>query len=276
MARPSLSQAVNDDGHGDQMHRIRRSEVLLAELYGMKPKAQYRVRKVRGARTMLVVSLLTMAVALSVVYYKINTFIMLQEDARSKEANLEAAIQRRANLFSNLIKLTLNHASLEHDVFSYAAEMRTEIVKQSKLPDALADAIGKEAARATPPAGHPDWEGILKGLGGEGGAESSVGRLLAMVEQYPNLKSSETYQHTITALIGMEDLIAQRRMELNESYRIYNTEVTSFPWQYLASASGFVWKDYSHAGNGQNAAMDITPEIFQQLMPLGRPMGVPK
>ena len=274
MAKPSISQAVNDDGHGDQMHRIRRSEVLLAELYGMKPKQQYRVRKVRGVRSMLVVSLLTIAVALSVVYYKINTFIMLQEDARSREANLEAAIQRRTNLFGNLIKLTLNHAALEHAVFSHTAEMRTEIIKQSKLPDALADAIGKEAARGTPPGGgRPDWEGILKGLSGEGGADSSVGRLLAMVEQYPNIKSSETYQHAMSALIEMEDRIAQRRMELNESYRSYNTEVTSFPWQYLASVSGFVWKDYSHAGDGKNGAQDITPDLFQQLVPLVRAKG---
>ncbi len=273
MAKPSFSQPVNDDGLGDQMHRIRRSEVLLAELYGMKPKPQYRVRRVRGVRSMLVVSLLTVAVALSVVYYKINTFIMLQEDARSREANLEAAIQRRTNLFSNLIKLTLNHAALEHAVFSHTAEMRTEIIKQSKLPDALADAIGREAARAAPPGGRPDWEGILKGLSSEGGAESSVGRLLAMVEQYPNIKSSETYQHAMTALIEMEDRIAQRRMELNDSYRNYNTEVTSFPWQYLASVSGFVWKDYSHAGNGLNGAQDITPELFQQLVPLVRAKG---
>ena len=274
MAKPSISQAVNDDGHGDQMHRIRRSEVLLAELYGMKPKPQYRVRRVRGVRSMLVVSLLTVAVALSVVYYKINSFIMLQEDARSKEANLEAAIQRRTNLFGNLIKLTLNHAALEHAVFSHTAEMRTEIIKQSKLPDALAEAIGRDAARPTAPGGaRPDWEGILKGLSGEGGGESSVGRLLAMVEQYPNIKSSETYQHAMSALIEMEDRIAQRRMELNESYRVYNTDVTSFPWQYLASASGFVWKDYSHAGDGKNGAQDITPDLFQQLVPLVRAKG---
>ncbi len=282
MAKPASPQAVNDDsqgGQGDQMHRIRRSEVLLAELYGMKPKPlpQYRVRKVRGVRSMLVVSLMTMAMALSVVYYKINTFIMLQEDARSKEANLEAAIQRRTNLFGNLIKLTLNHAALEHAVFSHTAEMRTEIIKQNKLPDALAEAIMKETARgAQPGGGRPELEQILKGLGGEGGAEASVGRLLAMVEQYPNIKSSETYQHAMAALVEMEDRIAQRRMELNESYRGYNTEVTSFPWQYLASVSGFNWKDYSHAGDGKNGAPDITSDLYQQLVPLVRAKGGPQ
>jgi len=213
-----------------------------------------------------------------VVYYKINYFIMLQEDTRAKEANLEASLQRRTNLFSNLIKLTLNHAALEHAVYAHVAEMRTEIIKQSKLPDALADALTREAAKTTPggaPApGRVDLDQILKTLGGEGGAgESSVGRLLAMVEQYPNIKSSETYQHAMAALIEMEDRIAERRMELNESFRMYNTAVTSFPWEYLASVSGFVWKDYSHASAGKTLGPDITPDLYQQLVPLVRTMG---
>ncbi|MEI6984551.1 MAG: LemA family protein [Rhodospirillaceae bacterium] len=282
MAKPATAQPINDKS-GDQMHRIRRSELLLTELYGLTPRPQYRVRKVRGLRTMLVVSLMTIAVAISVVYYKINIFIMHMEDTRAKEANLEAAIQRRVNLFTNVVKLTLNHAALEHAVFSHTAEMRTEIIKKSKLPDALAEAIGKELSRAAPTgpgqvggaAGRMDWEQIVKSLAG-GDAESSVGRLLAMVEQYPNIKSSETYLRAIGALIEMEDRVAERRAELNESYRLYNTEVTSFPWQYMASATGFAWKDYSHAGNGTTAAKEITPELFQQLVPLTRVIGAPK
>ena len=275
MVKPSLSQPVNDDD-GDQMHRIRRSEVLLGELYGPKPRAPtYRVRKVRGVRTMLAVSLLTVAVAVSVVYYQINTFIMLLEDSRAKEANLEASVQRRINLFSNLIKLTLNHAALEHAVFSHTSEMRTEIIKQSKLPDALAEAITKETANRTT-GGQPqrlDWEQIIKTLGAEGGLGSSVGQLLAMVEQYPTIRSSETYQHAMSALIEMEDRIAERRAELNESYRLYNTAVTSFPWQYLAGVSGFHWKDYSHAFDGRMTAQEISPDLYQQLVPLVRTMG---
>lgn len=273
-----------DNDGGDQMHRIRRSEVLLAELYGLKPKQlpQYRVRHVRGVRTMLVVSLLTIAAALSVAYYKVNYFIMRLEDTRAKEANLEAAIQRRTNLFANLVKLTLNHAALEHAVFSHTSEMRTEIIKTSKLPDAIAEALTKETARVSPAPGRPgetarvDWEQILKSLSSQGGLDSSVGRLLAMVEQYPNIKSSETYQHAMTALIEMEDRIALRRGELNESLRLYNTAVTSFPWEYLASVSGFNWKDYSHAGDGRTAAQEISPDLFQQLVPLVRTMGAPR
>jgi LemA protein len=281
MAKPSFAQPVNDDS-GDQFHRIRRSETLLTELYGRKPKPQVRVRKVRGVRAMLLISLVTVAAALSVVYYKINYFIMLQEQARSKDANLEAAIQRRTNLFDNLVNLTLNHAALEHAIYSHAAEMRTEIIKQSKLPDAVANALNQEAARMAANAHpgdqpHPDWDQLLKSLGSAGGgADSSIGRLLGMVEQYPNIKSSETLQHTITALIEMEDRIAERRFELNEMLRLYNTAVTSFPWQYLASATGFLPKGYSHASDGAAAAKEITPQLYQQLLPLVRTFGESK
>ncbi|CAK0744585.1 LemA protein [Azospirillaceae bacterium] len=275
MAKTSFEQTA-DGNTGDQMHRIRRSEVLLAELYGLTPKPQYRVRKVRGIRTMMVVSLVTIAAAVSVVYYKINHFIMLLESAQSRESNLDAAVQRRTNLFANVVKLTLSHAELEHVVFSRVAEMRTEIIKQSKLPDAVAGAIAKETARAPAVPGRPgdgagiNWDSILKSLATEGGAEASFGHLLAMVEQYPNIKSSETYLQAIKSLTEMEDRIADRRAELNESLREYNTAVTSFPWQYLASVSGFKWKDYSRAGNGQIPAKDITTELYQQLIPLGR------
>jgi LemA protein len=278
MAKTSPEHTA-DDNTGDQMHRIRRSEVLLAELYGLTPKPQYRVRKVRGVRTMMVVSLLTIAVAVSVVYYKINYFIMLLEGTQSREANLDAAVQRRTNLFANIVKLTLSHAALEHAVFSHTSEMRTEIIKQSKLPDAVAGAIAKEAARSpTRPGDGPgiNWDTILKSLATEGGAESSIGHLLAMVEQYPNIKSSETYLQAMKSLIEMEDRIAERRAELNESLRLYNTAVTSFPWQYLASVSGFKWKDYSRAGNGQIPAKDITTDLYQQLIPLGRHTEGPK
>jgi LemA protein len=274
MAKATAFDPANNDGA--QLHRIRKSEEILAELYSVQPspKKKPRIRPVRGVRMMLTLSLITIAAAVSVVYYEINKFIMLQEAARSSEANLETALQRRANLFNNLINLTLNHAALEHAVFSHTAEMRTEIIKESKLPDALADAIGKDSARATAPGGgRADWEGILKGLSSEGGSEASVGRLLAMVEQYPNIKSSETFSHLMSSLIEMEDRIAERRMELNESDRLYNTAVTSFPWQYLASVSGFNWRGYSHAADGTGAAPDIAPKVYQELVPLVKSIG---
>ena len=274
MVKAIAFEPSNNDG--SQLHRIRKSEEILAELYGAqsRPKKKPMARPVRGVRTMLIISFLTVVAAVTVVYYEVNKFIMLQEAARSSEANLETALQRRANLFNNLINLTLNHAALEHAVFSHTSEMRTEIIKESKLPDALADAISKDSARATVPGGsHPDWEGILKGLSSEGGSEPSVGRLLAMVEQYPNIKSSETFGQLMSSLIEMEDRIAERRMELNESDRLYNVAVTSFPWQYLASVSGFSWRGYSHAADGTGAAPDIAPKIYQQLVPLVRSIG---
>ncbi|MEI7607972.1 MAG: LemA family protein [Rhodospirillaceae bacterium] len=275
MVKATAFEPANNDGA--QLHRIRKSEEILAELYNVKPRPMKKpkIRAVRGVRTMLTLSLITIAAAVSVVYYEINKFIMLQEAARSSEANLATALQRRANLFNNLINLTLNHAALEHAVFSHTAEKRTEIIKESKLPDALADAIGKDSARATAPGGRADWEGILKGLSSEGGSQASVGRLLAMVEQYPNIKSSETFGHLMTSLVEMEDRIAERRMELNESDRLYNTAVTSFPWQYLASVSGFNWRGYSHAADGTGAAPDIAPKVYQELVPLVRSIGGP-
>ncbi|CAK0756251.1 Magnetosome protein MamQ [Azospirillaceae bacterium] len=273
------------DGVDEQMHRIRRSELLLAELYGKKIKTpKPRVKAVRGIHAMLVVSLLALSAVVTVAYYKINYFIMLREDAYSKSGNLAATVQRRANLFMNLIKLTLNHAALEHAVFSHTSEMRTEIMKNSKLSDTIANAVAKEIDRisaqraATPPSDKPadikipDIEQILKSLASEGKAEGAIGKILAMVEQYPNIKSSETYKHMMDSLIEMEDRITMRRVEYNESLREYNTAVTSFPWRYLAGICGFIRIEYDRAQDPSMAAKDITPALYQQLVPLVRTM----
>ena len=99
---------------------------------------------------------------------------------------------------------------------------------------------------------------------------------LDTADSHDPAKLSPLLSDAMAALIEMEDRIADRRMELNESFRMYNTAVTSFPWEYLASVSGFLWKDYSHASAGRTLGPDITPELYQQLVPLVRTMGGPK
>ncbi|CAH2598664.1 LemA family protein [Rhodovastum atsumiense] len=283
MAKPPPDPS-NDDTFGIQLHRLQRSERLLSELY--RPPAKRPQRPVRWVRTLLVISLITVSVAVSVVYYMINSFITLREETLSRSANLDAALQRRSNLLANLVKLTLNHAALEHAVFSHTAEMRTELARNGQLPEAIVEALIREGSKSTavPTApspgsdkpddpGHANWPDILKTLSGDKGLEGMMGRLLAMAEQYPNIQSSETYKQLMTALVEMEDRITERRIEFNSALRQYNTAVTSFPWRYLAMAGNFRRIEYNQATASAMTATEITPELFQQLVPLVRTMG---
>lgn len=194
--------------------RLQRTEAMLGQLYREEVSPKFEIPAMRGVRMMATLSILSLLLFAGTMFYKFNAFILLREDALARSGNLESALQRRTNLFSNMINLTLSHASLEHSVFSYGAKMRTEIARNSGLSsEAQKELLSKaEAAAKKAGVGLPaDWQKILKGALGSsgGGVESALGGLLAVVEQYPDIKSSQTYQHMMTSLVNMEDLIVK-------------------------------------------------------------------
>ena len=255
-----------------ESNRIKRSEALLTQLYRDELNPRFRAPRVPGLKLMVFVSVLAIVLSSAILFYKFNSFILLREDVRTKAGNLESVIQRRANLFGNLSKLTLNHAALEHSIYSHAADMRTEIIKKIDIPDALkkgmAAGLGAglpDGGAAPPPAG---WEAALGALAGDGNMEASLGRLLGVVEQYPNVQSSETYRQMMTSLVDMEDRIAVRRVEYNTALREYNTSISKFPWYILAKITHFERFQYYAAGSKGTSAPVLSPEVFQQLVPL--------
>lgn len=257
--------------------RFRRSEVLLTRLYRDRINPRAWTPYVRGAKTMAIISVLAIVVFTGTLFFKFNSFILLREDVLSMASNLESAIQRRSNLFSNLVNLTLNHASLEHAVFTFAARMRTQIVKQGKLPaDAarqLLPGSGKGGRSAAADPLPDDWTAALKAPRNGGGAVASLGRLLAVVERYPDIQSAKTYIKMMSSLIDMEDLIAKRRMEYNASARMFNAAISKFPWKLLAKWTHFERFAYFIAGAPGAGGPLITLDVFKQLMPLDTPPG---
>ena len=269
--------------------RARRTELLLSQLYQEETNERSLLPRVRGLRIMGITSVLAFLVFTGTLFYKFNAFIVLREDVMAKQGNLESAVQRRSNLFGNLIKLTLSHAALEHSIFSHAARMRNESIKQTEAPtvpgsdtpaETAATAGTGVAATATGAGGDPaamanglisdEWKKILKPLAAEGSAAGSMGRLLAVVEQYPNIQSSQTFGQLMTSLVEIENVIAGRRVEYNTSSREYNVAISKFPWNTLANMTHFERIAYYEAGEPGTSAPLITPEIYQQLVPLGR------
>ena len=240
------------------LQRVKQSEELLARLYVVEEKP----RQVGRGRVqvLLAVSVLSVLAFVATVLMHYNTFVTMFEESQSKRANFEVATQRRDNLFGNLVKLTLNHAALEHSVFSHAADKRAESIESSQ---------GNQVSSAI--------EQLLKkgGVSGaqlaevDGGLGAALSRLMAVVEQYPNIQSVDTYKQMMTALVDMEDRIANKREEYNTSAALYNTEITKWPWNYLAIMTGFEHMDYFHEKPSGDTPV-ITPELFQQLLPLAR------
>ncbi|MBF0470159.1 MAG: LemA family protein [Gammaproteobacteria bacterium] len=254
------------DPHAPASDRLRRSQDRLRELYHDEVNPRFRVPYMPGLKIVIVISLLTLVFFSATMLFKFNYFIGLQEEVFAKRGHLEGAYQRRINLFENLLKLTLNHAALEHEVFAHVSDVRKEIIKKLNLPPEMQ----RELERTMTDNPNPDFGDVSKIIEqlGSGSLETSMGRLLGIVEQYPNIKSSETYLKLIESLIEIEDRIAERRMTYQETIRIFNQEISRFPWYMLAQVTGFARFDYFESEKEGHYRPRISADIFEELLPL--------
>jgi LemA protein len=226
------------------LRRVKQSEELLANLYVVEQVGEQRPVDARTINMLATVSVVSILVLVATMLLRYNTFVTMFEEASAMRGNLEAAIQRRDNLFGNLVKLTLNHAALEHAIYGHTSDKRTEGMN-GKLP-----------------------ENLQKLLNNGGNDALGLSKMLAVVEQYPTIQSADTYKHMMTSLEEAEDRIALRRVDYNTSMSIYNIEITKWPWDYLAKVTGFKKMEYFQQKPDDTPI--IAPQMFQELLPLGQ------
>ncbi|WP_082914849.1 magnetosome protein MamQ [Paramagnetospirillum marisnigri] len=196
------------------------------------------------------VSAITVLVVFALSLIRYNEFLTMREDAQSKRSNFEVQIQRRNNLFGNLINLTLNHAALESSVFNHGADKRTEGLANSSIKHEI---FGIEQILA------------------KNGFSSAYGKIMAYSESYPDIKSVKSYKSTMSSLVEMEERIANNRVLYNESASKFNSEIRKLPWKYLAIITGFTEREYFHQGQENTAIINapiVAPEMYKQLIPL--------
>ena len=127
------------------------------------------------------------------------------------------ALQRRADLIPNLVETVKGFANQEKEVLA-----RTSPTRARRL------------ARSAAAAGSHRRQHELTG---------ALGRLLVVVENYPQLKSNENFLRLQDELAGTENRIAVERRKYNETVQRYNTHIALFPNNIIASLSGFQRKD---------------------------------
>jgi LemA protein len=132
----------------------------------------------------------------------------------AKWANLQADYQRRADLIPNLVETVKGYAKQETTIFTAIADARARI-GSGTLPDQMK---------------------------ASNDMSNALSRLLVVVENYPQLKSSETFARLMDELAGTENRIAVERMRYNEKVQEYNTSRRSFPANITAGIFGF--KEY--------------------------------
>jgi LemA protein len=141
-----------------------------------------------------------------------NRFVTQEEAIKAQWAQVENQLQRRNDLIPNLVGTVKGISQQEQEVFGQIADSR------ARLAGAATPAEQIEAANAQ---------------------SSALARLLVVVENYPELRSSESYNRLMDELSGTENRIAVERMRYNEAVQAYNTSRRRFPSNVTAGIFGF-------------------------------------
>lgn len=242
--------------------RLRRMKALMRQLYRDEFETKrFKVPPIKGKTMILFVSFISIIIFGVTTLYNYNRFVTLEEIILASKGQVDTAMQFRANLFGNLFNLALNHADVEREVFHHVADARAQIKGGGVADKALAG--GPAPGSGTPSVGAAT--GAAPGMPGMPAMPDVVARLLAIVEQYPDIKSSVTYQQLMDKLVTLEDRVSKRRDELNEAVRIYNTLITTFPWYLLSKAVGFNRYEYFTFNSGDTF---LSADVFDRLLPL--------
>src|SRR6266480_2740099 len=166
-----------------------------------------------------------------------NTLTTKHENVKAKWANVETNLQRRSDLLNNLIETAKLAGVQEQEVFGKIAEAR------SKLLNATQQAPQGESGDKTP----EQKQAVIDAANSFGG---TVGRLLALQENYPVLRSNENFLKAQDEVVGTENRIAIARKDYHEAVQDYNTTRARFPTVVSAKLFGFKEEPYFKAEEG--------------------------
>ena len=169
-----------------------------------------------------------------------NSLVTLEETVSNSWANVEGQYQRRADLIPNLVTIVKGYAKHESETLEGVVAAR-----------ARATQITVDADNLTP-------EKLQAFQAAQGDVTSALGRLLAVTENYPDLKANQNFLELQAELAGTENRIAVERSRYNEVAKEFNVAVRRFPKNILASIFGFSNKPYFEAEKGSENAPKIS------------------
>ncbi|MGA9480838.1 MAG: LemA family protein [Candidatus Acidiferrales bacterium] len=141
-----------------------------------------------------------------------NQLVTLDEQVKSNWAQVDVVLQRRADLIPNLVNTVKGFAAHEETVYADIANARAALLGAKTPTDKIA---------------------------ANGQFDGAIGRLLAISENYPQLKSNENFLRLQDELAGTENRIAVERKRYNDSIQAYNTYLRQFPNSIFAGWAGF-------------------------------------
>jgi LemA protein len=188
-------------------------------------------------RSRIFVRTLALAIAgLALAGCGINTIPTLQERAKASWSEVLNQYQRRTDLIPNLVETVKGYAAQESKVLTEVVEARAKATQITLPPDIL-----------TNPEAFQKFQEAQSQLSG------ALARLLAVVENYPDLKSNQNFLALQSQLEGTENRISVARRDYIEAVRLYNTELRTFP--------GSVWASIYYKSNKPLATFTVAEDL---------------
>ena len=153
--------------------------------------------------------------------YSYNSMVKVQEKATTSWSNVQSTYQRRADLIPNLVEVVKGYAAHEKETFESVVAARSKATSMNIDPTNLTPEKLKEFQQA------------------QGELGSALGRLIAIQENYPELKANENFKDLQVQLEGTENRINEARNTFNKTVQEYNVVIRSFPKNILAGIFGF-------------------------------------
>ena len=168
-----------------------------------------------------------------------NGMVGLDEGVNTAWANVETQYQRRADLIPNLVNTVKGYAQHEQSTFEAVVNARSK-----------ATSITIDPSNVTP-------EKLQEFQQAQGELASALGRLIAISENYPELKASEQFKELQAQLEGTENRINVDRTNFNKEAQKYNTTIRTFPRNLFAGMLGFTQRAYFEADAGASQAPKV-------------------
>jgi LemA protein len=161
-----------------------------------------------------------------------NTMVTLQEGVDAQWAQVENVYQRRSDLIPNLVETVKGYAAHESETLTAVIEARAK------------------ATSVNINAGDLNEQSFEKFQSAQQGLSGALGKLMVVMEQYPDLKANQNFLELQAQLEGTENRITVERQKFNEAVRLYNTKIRSFPQLIYSGWFGFEKKPFFQADEG--------------------------
>ncbi|QIG89135.1 LemA family protein [Chryseobacterium sp. POL2] len=170
-----------------------------------------------------------------------NNFVTQKNGVESKWSNVETVYQKRANLIPNLERTVKSYAKFEQETLTQVVEARAKATSVNIDPTNMTEAD------------------MAKFQAAQGQLSSALGRLMMVVEKYPDLKADQQYTNFQREYVAIENSIRTETVYYNDAAKDYNIAIQKFPNNIVANFTNFKEKPYFKADTGAEKA----PEVFK-------------